>query len=255
MEHYENKDFLYHLLAEFGLTMQESGVFITLLSEGALNGYEVSKKLGISRSNAYTALASLTAKGAALIIEGKPTRYAAVEPKAFFSFRFRELEEARSRLLAILPERKETEGSYMTIRGRELIVDKLKQMVELASERVYLALPGAILESLEFELAMLSGAGKKIVVITDSSGIAFLRKDSMFAGVSAYEGIIREGQIRSIADSRYVLTGGIDGPSASALFSDQPNLVELFKEALSNEIKLIELATQGGGGHDGHGGL
>lgn len=252
MEHYENKDSLYGMLSEFGLTTQESVVYVALLSEGALNGYEVSKKLGISRSNAYTALASLTDKGAALIIEGTPTRYSAVEPKAFFSFRFRELEDARSRLLAILPDRKETEGAYMTIRGRDLILDKLKQMVELALERVYLALPGTILESLEYELTVLSGTGKKIVVITDSAGIAFLKKDAMFAEVSAYEGAVRDGQIRAIADSRYVLTGGIDGPSASSLFSDQPNLVELFKEALSNEIKLITLSNRGG---DEHGGL
>lgn len=229
------------------MTAQESAIYVTLLTEGALNGYEVSKKLAISRSNAYTSLASLTDKGAALVIEGTPTRYSASEPKAFFAFRFRELEEARSRLLSIMPSRRETEGAYMTIRGRELILDKLRQMVELAQERVYLALPGTILETLEYELTVLAGAGKKIVVITDASGIAFVRKDAIFAGLGAYEGTVSDGQIRAIADSRYVLTGALDGPSASCLFSDQANLVELFKEALSNEIKLIEL--EGGNDH------
>jgi HTH-type transcriptional regulator, sugar sensing transcriptional regulator len=243
MEHQENRDTTLRLLGEFGLTPQESAVYIALLAEGALNGYEVSKKLGISRSNAYTSLAALTDKGAALIIEGTPTRYSAAEPKAFFSFRFRALEEARSRLLAILPTRRETDGAYMTIRGRDQILDKLKQLVECAAERVYLAVPGAILETLEYELTALAGAGKKIVVITDAAGIAFVRKDAIFAGINPYGGIVRDGQIRAIADSRYVLTGAIDGPSPSCLFSDQTNLVELFKEALSNEIKLIDLGA------------
>lgn len=256
MEHYKNSDEMHRLLAEFGLTAQESAVYVTLLSEGALNGYEVSKKLAISRSNAYTALVSLTDKGAALIIEGTPTRYSASEPKSFFAFRFRELEESRTRLLSILPSRRETDGAYMTIRGRELILDKLRQMVELALERVYLALPGSILETLEYELSVLAGAGKKIVVITDAAGIEFVRKDAIFAGVSSYEGTVSDGQIRAIADSRYVLTGALEGSSASCLFSDQRNLVELFKEALSNEIKLIALEAKGNvRGGDDHGKL
>jgi HTH-type transcriptional regulator, sugar sensing transcriptional regulator len=55
----------------------------------------------------------------------------------------------------------------------------------------------------------------------------------------------------AIADSRYVMTGelgaswlsgGADG--ATCLFSDHPNLVELFKTALRNEIRLIELGEK-----------
>ena len=37
----------------FGLTRQESNIYLTLLSDGALTGYEAAKRTGISRSNAY----------------------------------------------------------------------------------------------------------------------------------------------------------------------------------------------------------
>ena len=47
------------LLMSFGLTRQEARVYILLLGEGALSGYEAAKRLGISRSNAYAALAGL----------------------------------------------------------------------------------------------------------------------------------------------------------------------------------------------------
>lgn len=49
----------------FGLTRQESSLYLTLLSDGALTGYEAAKRTGISRSNTYTALACLVDKGAA----------------------------------------------------------------------------------------------------------------------------------------------------------------------------------------------
>ena len=44
------------LLMSFGLTRQEARVYVLLLGEGALSGYEAAKRLGISRSNAYAAL-------------------------------------------------------------------------------------------------------------------------------------------------------------------------------------------------------
>ena len=51
------------LLMSFGLTRQEARVYVLLLGEGALSGYEAAKRLGISRSNAYAALAGLVDKG------------------------------------------------------------------------------------------------------------------------------------------------------------------------------------------------
>ena len=52
----------------------------------------------------------------------------------------------------------------------------------------------------------------------------------------------KDQQIRLITDSRYVLTGEITGSNLdTCLYSGQTNFVNVFKEALSNEIKLIEL--------------
>ena len=49
-------------------------------------------------------------------------------------------------------------------------------------------------------------------------------------------------QIRLIIDSEYVLTGKItDKNNSTCLYSSNNNLVEVFKEALYNEMKLIEI--------------
>ena len=50
-------------LMEFGLTRQEAAIYECLLREGKTTGYEVAKLIGISRSNAYNSLASMTEKG------------------------------------------------------------------------------------------------------------------------------------------------------------------------------------------------
>ena len=52
----------------------------------------------------------------------------------------------------------------------------------------------------------------------------------------------KESQIRLIVDSEYVLTGDMTGsPSDTCLYCGQKNFVNVFKESLKNEIKLIEL--------------
>ena len=61
-------------LMDFGLTRQEAGIYECLLREGKTTGYEVAKQLGISRSNAYNSLASMTEKGAAYLVEEGTTK-------------------------------------------------------------------------------------------------------------------------------------------------------------------------------------
>ena len=57
-------------LVQFGLTRQEANIYMCLLRNKDLSGYEVSKLTGISRSNVYSALAALVDEGAAYLMEG-----------------------------------------------------------------------------------------------------------------------------------------------------------------------------------------
>ena len=61
-------------LMEFGLTRHEANLFLLTL-EGSLNRCEGSQTSGISRSNAYNALAGLVDKGAAYIQREDTVRY------------------------------------------------------------------------------------------------------------------------------------------------------------------------------------
>jgi hypothetical protein len=47
------------------------------------------------------------------------------------------------------------------------------------------------------------------------------------------------GSVRLITDSSNVLTGQLNGSNPTSLFSMNPNLVNLIKDSLTNEIKLI----------------
>lgn len=236
------------LLQDFGLTRQESTVYLALLGEGSMNGYEVAKSLGLSRSNAYTALASLVDKGAAWTEDGTPIRYAAVPAAELTENAIHRLTEMRARLLACLPARKERSGGYVTIRGSAQILDRLRHLILETEERLYLALDSRLLARYREEVSSVCSSGKKLVVITARSAIESQDLAREFPGAELHGTDTEPAEIRAIADSHFVLTGDLPEGSedASCLFSDERNLVELFKSALKNEILLADLANGSG---------
>lgn len=80
-------------------------------------------------------------------------------------------------------------------------------------------------------------AKKKVVIITD--------QPVTFENARVYVGESRGTQIGVIADSRYVLTGEYgEGSMNTCLYSGKKNFVELYKTALSNEIKLLSIREE-----------
>lgn len=222
------------LLTQFNLTRQEAVIYTTLLAEGDLNGYEVAKITGISRSNAYTSLAALVEKGGAFVIEGPATRYTPVPVEEFCSNRIRKLEETKRELLRSIPAKRDEIEGYVTIKGKSHILDKMRNMISEAGERVYISVSEQVLECLLPEIKAAAGRGIKTVLITN---VPF-----NLDGATVYFAEKSLRQIRLIADSTNVLTGDIeDGEYSTCLYSRKKNLIDLLKDSLKNEIRLIEI--------------
>mgnify|MGYP000458552598 CR=1 FL=1 len=226
------------LLMSFGLTRQEARVYVLLLGEGALSGYEAAKRLGISRSNAYAALAGLVDKGAAYMAEEQAVQYHAVSIKEFCSNKLHYMEELSETLERQIPKQKQEDAKYLTIRGRRHIEDKFRNMLKETKERVYLSVSASVLDLFREELLGLVAQKKKVVLLTDeeySMDGAIIYRTKKFEGDA-------DGQLRLITDSNYALTGELqDKETSTCLYSANPNLVRLLKDALANEIRLIEI--------------
>jgi HTH-type transcriptional regulator, sugar sensing transcriptional regulator len=222
------------LLTQFNLTRQEASIYLTLLSEGGLNGYEVAKITGISRSNTYTSLAALVEKGGAFIIEGSTTKYTPVPIEEFCDNKIRKLHEKKQDLIKSIPQKRDEVEGYITIKGKSHILNKMRNMILEAKERVYLSVTEQILECILPEIKNAIDRGIKIVLITN---VPFYLE-----GAEVYFAEKSQQQIRLIADSTNVLTGDIDdGEYSTCLYSKKKNLIDLLKDSLKNEIKLIEI--------------
>ncbi len=223
----------------FGLTKQESLIYLCLFENGALTGYEAAKQTGISRSNVYSALASLTEKGAAQMSEGNPVKYQCVTVQELCDNRIRMMGKAKDYLAAHLQIPKEVGPGYITIEGYKNIRNKVYTMLSMTEYRLYLSAPGEFISSLEPELLELLKKNKRVVILSAD--------DIELPGCEYYRLERREKQLRLIVDSGYVLTGDISGVGAdTCLYTGQINFVDVFKEAMRNEIELIKLKNNTG---------
>lgn len=225
---------LINALMETGLTRHEARLYVLLATEGAMSGYEAAKQTGMSRSNAYMALSGLTDKGGALRIEGDVQRYEATPVHEYATNKRRFFDQVLQTVEHEMPLPRSAAEPYLTIRGRRHIVDKMKNMIDHAAERVYISLPVPELRLVLPELAELRDRGGKVVIIAPPP--------FAFPGAIIYHHGRNDSQVRLIVDSSEILTGEIGSHAETAcLYSRHEVMVNLFKEAMKNEIHLIEL--------------
>lgn len=224
-------------LMKAGFTRHESTLYLALCKDGELTGYEASKVSRISRSNAYLALAGLVEKGGAFRIDGDVAKYIAV-PAHELVFNLRgQLEQVFLYIEENTPLKEAASEPYVTITGKAHILNKMCYILSHAVERIYLSVSHQELESVRQELAHAKARGLKVVIITSPPFI--------MDGVVIYFNEKQPGQIRLIADTSQVLTGEIaDAGESSCLYSMNKNLIQLIKDSLTNEIKLIQLKNK-----------
>ena len=223
-------------LMKFGLTRQEASIYLCLMRNKELSGYEVSKLTGISRSNVYSALAGLVDKGAAYLLEGETNKYTAVAIDDFCQNRIRELDRLKNELMAQMPQIEPNTEGYITISSHRHIMDKIYNMLEHVEYRVYLSIPVQYFELIRECLEELVVKEKKVVLLLSEP-----IEPALKGGILYVTGK-QDTQLRLIVDSAYVLTGEMTGSDTdSCLYCGQKNFVNVFKESLRNEIKLIEL--------------
>ncbi len=231
-------------LLYFGLGRQEACVYLCLLKNGELTGYEVAKQTGISRSNVYNALASLVEHGAAYVMEGSSMRYIPVSMEEFCDNRIRYMNQVKEDLLQNCPKTALNTEGYITVEGYRHIKDKIHHMLCSAEQRIYFSASVAFLSEWKTELEELLKRDIKMVLISNQPIVETHEKCTFYQSMQTnVDWEDKSKQVRLIIDSTYVLTGEITGSNTdTCLYSAQKNLVNVFKEAMSNEIKLIELS-------------
>lgn len=222
-------------LQALGFTGQEAALYRSLLENGELSGYEAAKETGISRSNAYHALASLVDKGFASRVEGESTRYAALPLEDVGRLVRSRQELAIKKAAAAAPQVKQGGAPFLSVCGRTAVLERMRLLCQGADDRLYLALDATDLEEIREDLAQANARGIRVTVLCNRAW--------ELEGAVVHVRRKQRGPLRVIADGRKVLTGELDQARGECVYSENLHLVNLIKDSLTHEIQIVQART------------
>ncbi len=221
------------ILHKLGLSPTEASVFTILCKHGSLTGYEVAKMTGISRSNVYAALYSLQDKGRCFASEGETTKYIAQSKDELLLSIKRESEIVLKEINDYYPAEVISSEPYITIKGYDNVLTKLKNTMLLAHSHLYLLCPTDLIDLIHDELLEISSK-IRINIISEKSL-------SLSPDIKIYHRNRNFDGFHMIVDTETMLTGQISGSAPQCLFSKDPSLVRLMKESFATELDIIKL--------------
>lgn len=172
-------------LQSLGFSDGESRAYIALLSVPMATAYEVSKLAGLPKANCYAILDTLSSKHVVQPVAKSPTRYRAVDPEALFerisSTVSQRCERLKTQLIGLTRAR---DDDYVwSITGQDQIDSKIIEMIENASDHIWVKCSEERLERYRDALQAASGRGVAIMVILfgrDPARFRFSERDKVY---------------------------------------------------------------------------
>ncbi|MFC4618953.1 TrmB family transcriptional regulator [Camelliibacillus cellulosilyticus] len=247
-----------HELQKIGLSELEARCYLTLHETPNISGYEVAKKVSVSRTNVYAALRSLTDKGVCRVMEAKPPLYSAVPIGELIRFYQSEFEHTSKVLKENLQDPPTKPASFYTWQGKGSVETAFQRLVANAEKTIVVDLWAEDLPLFEPFLKDAESRNVDVQVILIGERYTELRHVLIHKRNKPYNEPVRRFSL--VIDGQSVLIGGF-GKSIkiSALETNHPSIVSLLKvgfyhDVVMNQIEQDfgkELADKYGEGYEG----
>lgn len=219
----------YDFLLKIGFTLNEAKVYLALIKNRAMNGYEVAKVSGVSRSLVYDVLDRLVSKGYVIKCEGETNFYTALDYEKIID----KIKEENQNNLYIAKERlktlsiKELDSEYIfNIRGFNKFIDKAKELIATAKKEISLSIWKEEFTLLEDELIKAVNRGIKIYLFSFSH--INLKGAEVFSyGVEDPNNLFPYRRITIIVDNLDTLVGENIGDKSISIYTKNHALMSL----------------------------
>lgn len=157
-------------LQKLSFSKMEAKVYISLLQNPNINGYQIAKILKIPRSTVYSCLDKLYEIGAVYLIAGEKNIYQAKDPEDLFENMKQDYIKRTDMVKQSLEKIKvKTEKlQYFNITGYENVRSKVKEIINSSKKEIYLNL-GMEIEEFREEIKKACDRGVRIIIFTFSS--------------------------------------------------------------------------------------
>jgi sugar-specific transcriptional regulator TrmB len=210
-------------LQNLGLTRYEAMCYVALVTLGPADPRRVGTEAGIPHPNAYEALRRLTNKGWAELVKKKPQTYRARKPESVRETLLSHLDETFDTLSGMYNTTPTEEAELVyTLRGRDMVLSKMREMIEGAKESVILVSPTMSLDKRTLEL-LKSALKRKVKVraVLDEEG---RRNGTLPEGIELRTGnlvavdVLVDDKAALISLPDYSACGWVDSPQVAGHF-------------------------------------
>ena len=229
-------------MRNLGFTEMEAKVMIDLSGAGPSSGYEVAKRLGVSRSNVYATLQRLSQQGFLHSSEGEPIRYSMLRVSELTRILSGQMLESLSYIENVMPRTEAEKPAVDHVAGDDEVVRVLAHAIQTAAHEV-------VIDACRDEVAMMRSA----LEAAESRGIKLLWScDTEDHGVGMPMGWPSWSSGRQpqhtgrkfsfVIDRRWSMLGiRGEGCSTSAMVTEHPAMVRMLLDYFSHEMVLFEI--------------
>lgn len=237
------------LLEKIGLTEAEAKVYMTLLQNGSLSGYEASKLAGVQRSKIYNLLESMKEKGFILYTEYENNnKYAAVPIKEIADRCKRETENTLDDLterLSIYPQK--TNLDYIWhIRNNENVFAKCREIIHNTEEELLVQIWTEDIPQVIGQLKLLEEKGIRmaVVVFSNDKELEVPLKKYYRHGMAEDKKEEMGGRwVTMVSDRKQVVFGQILSESiAEVIWSESGPIISLAAECVRHDVYFYKSA-------------
>ena len=231
---------------KLGLSSNEAKVYLALLENHPITGYQLSKESGILRPVVYEMLNRLVEKGGARIIKSNPDTYIPVEIQEFLKNIEADFTDAKKNISKTLNDFIVVDNTdfFWNIIGKKNIINSVITLLERAQSEITISIQKQ--EHLDEFIRFLEECVKSNIKIDifsyhaiDTRGLTLYtyQLDPQFKSPEVKE------------DSIYITADGIEGmvinmtddKTSKAVYSKNESLVKLIKQQIWNNIYIIRL--------------
>ena len=219
----------YKFLLEIGFTLNEAKVYLTLLQNRYLNGYEISKLSKVSRSLVYNVIDRLVAKGFILKSEGQINYYCALPYEKVIerikNDNINKLNIAREKLKNY--SRIENESEYIfNIKGIDEFFSKANDLILNAKKEISISIWKEDFPKIEESLLIAAKKGIKIYIFSFSN-ITFPYAEIFSYQLKDPNSLFPYRRIRIVVDGKEVIIGENAGDKSICVLSKNHALVSM----------------------------
>jgi sugar-specific transcriptional regulator TrmB len=234
-------DTLLQHLRHLGFTELEAKCLHLLSELASVTGYQIAKRLGISRSNVYAALKKLVEKGVVLESRGEPTHYQAISVEEIAETMEDHLRTSIRYVKEHMPRQEAERTEYFTVEGDAKVLERVRAELHKVKEEALCDLWSEEAEILSGPLIHKREQGARILI--SAVGAADLTGIQVFPHGRDDSVQQRGGRKFSfVLDRRLAIIGTRGGAEPTkAVLTEHPAMVELLIHNFFHDVIIYEL--------------